>query len=188
MVLAAIMGCGTAEAAERIRRANVSTKPVKGTYWWELEEALRRNGFRTRALGKPAQHYAAARMPGMRGPNIWIDHSFERRNPNAHWGTRAPLLPPMTTYLSRVSGKHGGCDNWDAPYTPVKLVGPTLAEWLRTTKRAPDTYYIVEVSHHWVLVKGRKFVDTFTKGEWVFLRSAPHRRKRVIGVWEVVPC
>jgi hypothetical protein len=43
----------------------------------------------------------------------------------------------------------------------------------------------VVVPGHYVLVSGRKFVDTHTKGEWVFLRSAPHRRKRVKEVFLV---
>jgi len=146
LVLAAIMGCSTAEAAERVRQATLQKRAIKGTDWWELEMTLRQRGFRTSHKQVPAQRYVADRVPGK------------------------PLL-------------NGA--KWDAQYTPVKLVGPTLAEWLRTTKRDPDAYYIIEVPHHWVLVKGRKFVDTFTEGEWVFLRSAPHRRKRVKAVWKV---
>jgi hypothetical protein len=64
--------------------------------------------------------------------------------------------------------------------------GPTLAAWLRS--RTPEQMkqpFIIFVTGHYVLVKGRKFVDTFTKGEWVFIRSAPHRRCRVNRVWEI---
>lgn len=38
---------------------------------------------------------------------------------------------------------------------------------------------------HWVAITGKKLVDTFTKGEWVWLSKAPHRRKRVSEVWTV---
>lgn len=79
---------------------------------------------------------------------------------------------------------------------------PTLAAWLR--KRTPEqrkqTFVIVLgkrkpqwgrygagawAGGHFVAVSGKKLVDTFTKGEWVWLKDAPHRRKRVSEVFVV---
>lgn len=63
---------------------------------------------------------------------------------------------------------------------------PTLAAWLR--KRTPEQRkqtFVVEVAHHWIAVTGKKFVDTYTKGKWVWLKDAPHRRKRVRAAWKV---
>jgi hypothetical protein len=65
---------------------------------------------------------------------------------------------------------------------------PTLAGWLRMTSktRKPDAYYVVNLTDHWVVIHGRKFCDSLTKGKPVFLRSAPGRRKRVERVYVVV--
>jgi hypothetical protein len=68
-----------------------------------------------------------------------------------------------------------------------KWIGPTLTEWLRTgrDRQHENSPYIVHVSHHYLLVKGRKMIDTFTDGEWTWLREAPHRRKRVLSAWRI---
>lgn len=66
-----------------------------------------------------------------------------------------------------------------------KWIGPTFAEWLRSREDCTATHIVNVGGNHYVLVKGRKMVDTFTKGEWVFIRSAPHRRKRVTEVFRV---
>jgi hypothetical protein len=65
-------------------------------------------------------------------------------------------------------------------------VRPTLATWLK--RREPNTLYVVNVGFrrgHWTAVKGRKFLDTFTNGQPVWLKDAPHRKKRVRDVWVV---
>ncbi len=56
---------------------------------------------------------------------------------------------------------------------------PTLAKWLRE-RCGPETTatYLVLVTGHWIAVKGRKMVDTWTKKP-IFIGKAPHRRKRV---------
>lgn len=77
----------------------------------------------------------------------------------------------------------------------------TLAAWLKArTKEQVNATYILCVSFgkaggglfsghwekgHWVVVRGRKFLDTFTKGQPVNLSDAPHRRKRVTSVMRV---
>lgn len=61
---------------------------------------------------------------------------------------------------------------------------PILATWLRLP-RDPDDALVVEVTRHWVAVRGDWFCDTFTKGQPVRLRHAPHKRKRVRRVYRV---
>lgn len=68
---------------------------------------------------------------------------------------------------------------------PVSYPRPTVAGWLRTTKRDPELFYLLNVTGHYIVVRGRKIMDTFTNGEWTFLRRAPGRRKRVRNVWLV---
>lgn len=61
----------------------------------------------------------------------------------------------------------------------------TLARFLR--KRPPEhriATILVRVTNHYVVVRGRKIVDNFTK-EPVFLRAYPKRRKRVKDAWIV---
>lgn len=166
LVLAAIMGCTSAEAAARVRRVR-GLKVVKGTHMADLWQTLSAHGFRITAE-KPNLRYVVDRRPGKPSTPL-TNYTVEVRRPG---------FSGLTTCFG------GDGYPWEAQYTPVKQVGPTLAEWMRA-KRDPNAHYILEVTNHWVLVKGRKFVDTFTKGEWVFLRSAPHRRKRVRGIWRV---
>ena len=62
---------------------------------------------------------------------------------------------------------------------------PTLAKWLKQ-RRDRNEMNLIDAGCHWVLVKGVKFVDSFTQAP-VFIRKAPHRRKRVREVWKVEP-
>lgn len=62
--------------------------------------------------------------------------------------------------------------------------GPTLATWLRTRPDKNGTY-LVTLTGHFCVVSGRKFIDTHTRGEWVFLSKAPRRRKRVQQVHQI---
>lgn len=188
LVLAAIFGCDTAEAAARIRQATSSSRPVKGMHNFELERTLSFHGYRAAKCGI-SWRYRADLIPGQCGTHV--DNTMERRASLEEYHRVKRMggcvhaadgrMPLMITNITGVSGQQ----DWAAPFTPVKMVGPTLAEWIRTYDRDPNAFYIVEVNLHYVLVKGRKFVDTFTKGEWVFTGSAPHRRKRVKNVWKV---
>jgi len=54
----------------------------------------------------------------------------------------------------------------------------TLARWLKITKRHPKWCYIVMITGHYVVIKGRKLYDNCNrKGVW--LRRYNHRRRRV---------
>lgn len=59
-----------------------------------------------------------------------------------------------------------------------KNEGPTLAAWLKSGLRDKAHYCLVELTHHWVLIAGTRFVDTHTK-QPVALSEAPWRRARV---------
>jgi len=62
----------------------------------------------------------------------------------------------------------------------------TLAQWLKRP-RDMEAAYILEVTNHWVAVKGRWFCDTYTKGVPVRCTQAPRKRKRVCNVYKVTP-
>ena len=56
---------------------------------------------------------------------------------------------------------------------------PTLAQWLRKNQALyAHSPVVITLTHHYVTVMGRRFVDSHTR-EPVFLRKAPHRRARV---------
>lgn len=59
---------------------------------------------------------------------------------------------------------------------------PTLARWLRERyKFQMGKTYLVNITDHFVVIRGRKFIDNQTL-EPVFIRSAPKRRARVKSV------
>jgi len=153
LVLAALLGTSTAEAAG-IVRGQSGRRAIRGMYHPELITALRANGYDVVEEAIELRYRA--------------HHSFG----GGQWYTNEqdPDMPP---------GHRG------APFTPVKRVGPTFAEWLRS-RQVPSATHIVVVSNHYVLVQGRKMVDTHTHGVWTFIRSAPHRRKRVEKVFRII--
>lgn len=61
---------------------------------------------------------------------------------------------------------------------------PTMARWYKTRCQwMRDLPCAVNITGHWVLVKGNMFLDTFTNGQKVRIGKAPHRRARVKGVY-----
>lgn len=58
---------------------------------------------------------------------------------------------------------------------------PTLAAWLRR-QRKPEDVYLVGVTGHWIVVRGRKIADNHNPNG-VFLRRYQHRRRRVLKAW-----
>lgn len=68
---------------------------------------------------------------------------------------------------------------------PPAPVRPTLAGLMQLRRRDDLDCYVVGLAVHFVAVQGRMFVDTFTKGQPVPLRTAPGRRSRVHAVWLV---
>jgi len=60
---------------------------------------------------------------------------------------------------------------------------PTLAAFLKNRKDDEMTRpLVIQLTGHYVVVKGRKFIDNHTI-EPVFIRKAPHRRRRVVRYW-----
>ncbi len=71
------------------------------------------------------------------------------------------------------------------PYPFTKTDGLTFAAWLRNRNAEEiNSLFLVQLTRHYVVVKGRKMIDNHTK-EPVFIRQAPHRRKRVQRVFEI---
>src|SRR5262249_50343055 len=61
---------------------------------------------------------------------------------------------------------------------------PTFAAWERA-RTDMETAYVVAVTDHWVAVRGNWFNDTYTFGQPVHVKRAPHRRRRVRFVYSV---
>lgn len=166
LVIAALLGCSTAEAAEKVRLATNSDRAIKGMFNHEMVKTLERvGGFDIRKLEVP-QHYIEDR--GFGEPSGVL--SFSTRG----W------YKPGTPTIWRDSEDGIGA----SPFIAVKRVGPTLAQWLRQRPDRAGTS-VVNVTGHYVLIVGRKFVDTRSRGEWVSIAKAPGRRARVENVWQV---
>lgn len=72
----------------------------------------------------------------------------------------------------------------DTFYAPM-LSRPTLARYLRRRKGITTTAtLLINVTRHYVVVRGRKFVDN-TQPNPVFIGAAKGRRKRVRFVWMI---
>lgn len=154
LVIAALLGISTAEAASEVRRRSnrrCYARAVKGMYNDDLVHVLKVNGLKV----EKQPHGELRYFPRYRWPN-GKSVAFESYN-----------------------GALGEC-------TPVEQrpVKPTLARWLAERPDKSATY-VVQVTGHYVLVSGRKFVDTHTRGQWVNIGDAPRRRKRVEHVWMI---
>jgi hypothetical protein len=171
LVLAALLGCTTAEAAAKVRAACGHGHTIKGMTNNELLKTLIAGGYSVTELNV-SKHYVEARNPGEpSGVVNFRSNNWEiRMGATIQKGVR--LWQPPEGF------------NLTSQFTPVKHVGPTLAAWLRTRPDKSATY-IINVTGHYVLISGRKFVDTGTRGEWVNIGKAPHRRARVVKVWRV---
>ena len=101
-----------------------------------------------------------------------------------------------TTVTRRVQGTHASEINRCLKHYGYRIVptqdnlprrfngnNPTIARWIKQ-RTDRNELNLVSAGHHWQLIKGIKYVDSFT-GHPVFIRKAPHRRARVIGVWRV---
>jgi hypothetical protein len=169
LVLAALLGCSTSEAAAKVREATGTDRAIKGMHNDEMVKTLvRAGGFNVEKLEVP-KHYIEHRAFGQpAGAVEYVTNTWWRGAGNSIQAWRPPSEIDMS----------------GSAMTPVKLVGPTLAAWLRT-REDKAAVYVVNVTGHYVLVAGRKFVDTSTRGEWVNIGDAPHRRTRVENVWRV---
>jgi hypothetical protein len=65
---------------------------------------------------------------------------------------------------------------------------PTLWTWMQRPRNAWK-HYILAVHKgkegHWILIKGVKLCDTYTKGQWTFVCDGPHRGARIMEVFAV---
>lgn len=65
---------------------------------------------------------------------------------------------------------------------------PTVWSWMQKPRNA-WVYYILAIhagrEGHWILIKGVKLCDTYSKGTWQFVVDGPHRRARIMEIYEV---
>jgi hypothetical protein len=98
-------------------------------------------------------------------------------------GMASPIMGTHWWQIWDVLGWYGWAVTEDSEnWVPLRS-GITLAHWLRKRKNRRELN-VVELTNHWVVVEGHKFCDNHTM-EPVFIRKAPHRRKRVIQVYRV---
>ena len=152
LVIAALLGVSTTEAAAKVRDTDPRITAVKGMYNSTMVSTLRNNGYRVIEETVPK-------------------HLVRKPFAGTHWS---------------YDWRRDSQDTDESAYSPLMKVGPTFAEWLRSRDECQRvSTYVVVVSNHYVLVSGRKMVDTFTKGVWTAIGKAPHRRKRVESVYRV---
>src|SRR4051812_46603793 len=135
---------------------------IRGTGTWDLKEVFRRLGWRW-------QQVALA------------DFGWER--PAAKPKPRLQLLEDGLNTMLNPNWRGKG---WQPVMAPETRALPTLAAFLRKRAKAEMAEtYVIQVSNHWIAVRGKKLLDTMTKGEPVWIGKAPHRRKRVRAVYRV---
>jgi hypothetical protein len=96
-------------------------------------------------------------------------------------GHNGPVMGTSTGDLNAALLGSGLKMVWSAIYPK----SPTVAQWLKRP-RDMEAPYILNVGHHWVVVRGRWFCDTHTKGIPVRATKAPGRRRRVREAWKIV--
>lgn len=164
LVLAAILGCTTAEATAKARLANDSREAYKGMCNADVIRTLKVYG-RTVTEEPVPKMLVAARCVGE--PKGVVTHGFDITE----------TFKDGRVIKCVVSSER-------VQYCAVKIQGVTFAAWLKQRLDKAGTY-LVNVTGHYVLVSGRQFVDTYTRGEWVNIGKAPHRRCRVEHVWRI---
>lgn len=65
---------------------------------------------------------------------------------------------------------------------------PTVLAWMQRPRSA-WTHYVLAIHKgregHWIVVKGVKCSDTYSRGQWQFVVDGPHRSARIMAVYEV---
>lgn len=164
LVMAAILGCTTAEATAKARLANDSREDYKGMSNGEVIRTLRVYGRKVDEEPVPKACVADRRIGEPKGV---VTHGYD-----------------ITETFKDGRGVKCVVSIGRVQYCAIKTQGVTFAAWLKQRKDKAGTY-LVNVTGHYVLVSGRQFVDTHTRGEWVNIGKAPHRRCRVQRVWRI---
>jgi hypothetical protein len=111
---------------------------------------------------------------------------------------RRPVKGMDKTEVVRVLNRMGYMPqtvfHWELDHVPLKSLDeqdsgkPTLVAFMRWLKKhpcwSPKKKYLVMVTDHYVVVRGRKLFDNHNP-EGVFFGRYDRRRKRVIQAWEV---
>jgi hypothetical protein len=106
---------------------------------------------------------------------LWVKRMIKERRQNngavkgTHWYELAYALEATGRALYR---------SQDYQHLKVKD-RPTFSQWRRKYRVDRSATYIVGVTGHWVVVQGRWFCDTYSKGKVIRLVDAPHQRRRV---------
>lgn len=65
---------------------------------------------------------------------------------------------------------------------------PNVWTWMQRPRNA-RAYYILAVNKrnegHWILIRGVKLCDTYSRGEWQFVCDGPHRGAKIMEIFEV---
>lgn len=65
---------------------------------------------------------------------------------------------------------------------------PNVWRWMQRPRNA-RAYYILAVHKrnegHWILIRGVKLCDTYSRGEWQFVCDGPHRGAKIMEVFAV---
>jgi len=92
------------------------------------------------------------------------------------WSTSKRIMGMWTWEVTNALRSYG-IANTQKKY--AKKDRPTLAKWLRD-RRGEQVHncYLITLTHHYVLVNGNQFIDTFTQ-EPVHVDDCPHRCARI---------
>lgn len=65
---------------------------------------------------------------------------------------------------------------------------PTLGIWARDYRRPSDmsAVYVVEITGHFVLIKGDQIADTYTRGVWTLISQYPRKSSHVNGFYKIL--
>jgi len=173
LVVAAIIGTSTGAVADMIkhgraakafavpvgRKRRPKATVVRGTYENELFALLEAHGARIEPIDVGSRYI---RIRGARGRDTFVNATFTR------WA--ASFLPPVLS-----------TDEW---YPCTILEREALPLW-RVAVLFDTGTYIVNTPNHWAIASDGKWCETYTKGEWVPLRNAPGRNRKVLRAWRV---
>ena len=122
--------------------------------------------------------YALSALTGIEPAKIeQLVNQHRDAKPNARvWAMRPDECAKVLKRLGYTVSKHVTESGYN--YS----MQPTLAQWMKGRNRSAT--YLVLVTNHFILIKGTKLIDTYTRKP-VACYKAPHRRKRVKAIYQI---